>query len=106
DDVEELAARIDAQSAGRALLERVAGFPELERVALELTDVMGWPVTLGHSRDHAGPDARLSGRLWYLQPSRAPTVRVGGCSILGSGAEGSRGPSSWPYAVYLDCSAH
>ncbi len=40
DDVDELAARIDAQSAGRALLERVAAFPEPERVALELVDVM------------------------------------------------------------------
>ncbi|MFZ1994965.1 MAG: sigma-70 family RNA polymerase sigma factor [Solirubrobacteraceae bacterium] len=40
DDVEELAARIDAQSAARALLARTAGFPELERVALELVDVM------------------------------------------------------------------
>ena len=33
DDVEDLAARIDAQSAGRALLARTADFPELERVA-------------------------------------------------------------------------
>ncbi len=41
DDVDELAARIDAQSAGRALLNRTAGFPALERVALELVDVMG-----------------------------------------------------------------
>ena len=40
DDVEELAARIDAQSAARALLTRTAAFPELERVALELVDVM------------------------------------------------------------------
>ncbi|HEX3690900.1 MAG TPA: sigma-70 family RNA polymerase sigma factor [Solirubrobacteraceae bacterium] len=40
DDIDELAARIDAQSAGRGLLERVAGFPEPERVALELVDVM------------------------------------------------------------------
>ena len=40
DDIDELAARIDAQSAGRALLERTAGFPESERVALELVDVM------------------------------------------------------------------
>jgi RNA polymerase sigma factor (sigma-70 family) len=41
DDVEELAARIDAQQAGRALLARIAGFPEIERVALELVEVMG-----------------------------------------------------------------
>jgi RNA polymerase sigma-70 factor (ECF subfamily) len=40
DDVEELAARIDAQSAARVLLARIAAFPELERVALELVDVM------------------------------------------------------------------
>lgn len=40
DEVDELAARIDAQSAGRALLARTASFPEPERVALELVDVM------------------------------------------------------------------
>ncbi len=40
DGVDELAARIDAQSAGRALLERTARFPEAERIALELVDVM------------------------------------------------------------------
>lgn len=40
DDVDELAARIDAQSAGRAMLKRAASFPEAERVALELVDVM------------------------------------------------------------------
>ena len=40
DSVDELAARIDAQSAGRALLERTARFPEAERMALELVDVM------------------------------------------------------------------
>lgn len=43
DVVDELAARIDAQSASRALLERVAGFPEAERIALELVDVMRMP---------------------------------------------------------------
>ena len=40
DDVDELVARIDAQKAGRVLLERAAAFPEIERVALELVDVM------------------------------------------------------------------
>lgn len=43
DDIDELVARIDAQSTGRALLKRVAGFPEAERVALELVDVMQMP---------------------------------------------------------------
>lgn len=41
DDTDELAERIDAQRAGRELLERLAGYPEIERVALELVDVMG-----------------------------------------------------------------
>ena len=40
DGIDELAERIDAQSAGRALLERTARFPEAERIALELVDVM------------------------------------------------------------------
>jgi RNA polymerase sigma factor (sigma-70 family) len=45
DDTEELAARIDAQHAGRALLQRLAASPEIERVALELVDVMGMTPT-------------------------------------------------------------
>ena len=43
DEIDELVARIDAQSTGRALLSRVAAFPEPERVALELVDVMQMP---------------------------------------------------------------
>jgi DNA-directed RNA polymerase specialized sigma24 family protein len=38
--IDELSARIDAHWAGRALLERTAGYPGPERVALELVDVM------------------------------------------------------------------
>jgi RNA polymerase sigma factor (sigma-70 family) len=39
DEVEELAARIDAQRAGRDLLAELKGLPELEREALELVDL-------------------------------------------------------------------
>lgn len=38
-EVEELAARIDAQAFGRELLAQLEGLPELERVALELVDL-------------------------------------------------------------------
>ena len=38
-EVEELAARIDAQGFGRELLAQLEGLPELERVALELVDL-------------------------------------------------------------------
>jgi RNA polymerase sigma factor (sigma-70 family) len=41
DEVEDLAARIDAQRDGRELLERAAGLSELEREAIELVDLMG-----------------------------------------------------------------
>ncbi|MFZ0378685.1 MAG: RNA polymerase sigma factor [Solirubrobacteraceae bacterium] len=41
DEVDELAERIDAQRAGRQLLERCAHLPALERAALELVDVDG-----------------------------------------------------------------
>ena len=41
DEVEDLAARIDAQRDGRALLERAAGLSGLEREAIELVDLMG-----------------------------------------------------------------
>jgi RNA polymerase sigma factor (sigma-70 family) len=40
-EVEELAARIDAQRLGRELLAQLGGLPELERVALELVDLAG-----------------------------------------------------------------
>lgn len=41
DEIEELAARIDDQRAGRELLARMARLPELERAAIELVDVDG-----------------------------------------------------------------
>jgi RNA polymerase sigma factor (sigma-70 family) len=41
DEIEELAARIDDQRAGRGLLERLDGLPDLERAALELVDLDG-----------------------------------------------------------------
>jgi RNA polymerase sigma factor (sigma-70 family) len=41
DETDELAGRIDAQQEGRALLERCASLPELERAALELVDLAG-----------------------------------------------------------------
>ncbi|HET6870727.1 MAG TPA: sigma-70 family RNA polymerase sigma factor [Solirubrobacteraceae bacterium] len=41
DEIEELAARIDDQRAGRELLERLDSLPELERAALELVDLDG-----------------------------------------------------------------
>jgi RNA polymerase sigma-70 factor (ECF subfamily) len=41
DEVEDLAARIDAQRDGKALLERAACLSGLEREAIELVDLMG-----------------------------------------------------------------
>jgi len=41
DEIEELAARIDDQRAGRELLSRLARLPELERTALELVELAG-----------------------------------------------------------------
>jgi RNA polymerase sigma factor (sigma-70 family) len=41
DEVEDLAARIDAQRDGRELLERVARLSSLDREAIELVDLMG-----------------------------------------------------------------
>jgi RNA polymerase sigma factor (sigma-70 family) len=41
DEIDELAARIDAERAGRALLLRLAELPELERAAIELVDLAG-----------------------------------------------------------------
>lgn len=41
DEVDELASRIDDQKEGRQLLERCAGLPETERVAIELVDLAG-----------------------------------------------------------------
>jgi RNA polymerase sigma factor (sigma-70 family) len=41
DVTEQLAARIDAERAGRELLEALAGFSELDRQAIELVDLVG-----------------------------------------------------------------
>jgi RNA polymerase sigma-70 factor (ECF subfamily) len=41
DEIEELAAKIDAERAGRNLIERCARLPELERAAVELVDLAG-----------------------------------------------------------------
>jgi RNA polymerase sigma-70 factor (ECF subfamily) len=41
DEVEDLAARIDAQRDGRELIERAARLPGLEREAIELVDLIG-----------------------------------------------------------------
>ena len=39
DEIDELTARIDAERAGRELIERCSQLPELERAALELVDL-------------------------------------------------------------------
>lgn len=41
DEIDELAARIDDQRAGRELLSRLTRLPELERTALELVELAG-----------------------------------------------------------------
>lgn len=41
DEIDELAAKIDAERAGAALLERCAQLPALERAAVELVDLSG-----------------------------------------------------------------
>jgi RNA polymerase sigma factor (sigma-70 family) len=41
DEIDELADRIDAERAGRELIERCAELPELERAAVELVDLSG-----------------------------------------------------------------
>jgi hypothetical protein len=41
DEIEELAGRIDAERAGRELIERCSQLPELERAAIELVDLTG-----------------------------------------------------------------
>lgn len=42
DEFEELTARIDAERAGRRLMDRCSQLPELERAAVELVDVAGF----------------------------------------------------------------
>jgi RNA polymerase sigma factor (sigma-70 family) len=41
DEIDELASRIDAERAGRALIARFGQLPELERTAVELVDLSG-----------------------------------------------------------------
>jgi RNA polymerase sigma factor (sigma-70 family) len=41
DEIDELAGRIDAERAGRELVERCSQLPELERAAFELVDLAG-----------------------------------------------------------------
>lgn len=41
DDIDDLLETIDAQQAGRELLQRAASMPELERAAIELVDLAG-----------------------------------------------------------------
>jgi RNA polymerase sigma factor (sigma-70 family) len=41
DEIEDLAARIDAQRAGRELLARMSRLPELDRAVLELVELAG-----------------------------------------------------------------
>jgi len=41
DDIDELTGRIDAERAGRALIERCSRLPALERAAVELVDLSG-----------------------------------------------------------------
>lgn len=41
DEIEELAARVDAERAGRELIERCTQLPELESAAIELVDFSG-----------------------------------------------------------------
>lgn len=41
DEIDELAGRIDAERAGRKLVERCSQLPELERAAIELVDLSG-----------------------------------------------------------------
>ncbi len=55
DEIDELAGRIDAERAGRELIERCSRLPELERKAIELVDISGLTpkeaaATLGVSR--------------------------------------------------------
>jgi RNA polymerase sigma factor (sigma-70 family) len=55
DEIEELAAKIDAERAGRALIDSCAQLPAIERAAIELVDLSGLTpkeaaATLGVSR--------------------------------------------------------
>jgi RNA polymerase sigma-70 factor (ECF subfamily) len=67
-EIEELAARIDAQGFGRELLAQLEGLPELERVALELVDLAGLTTpeaasVVGIARSASGPPVRARRRL-------------------------------------------
>jgi RNA polymerase sigma-70 factor (ECF subfamily) len=41
DEIEEVAGKIDAERAGRELIERCSQLPEFERAAVELVDLAG-----------------------------------------------------------------
>jgi RNA polymerase sigma-70 factor (ECF subfamily) len=57
DEIEELAARIDNQRAGRELLDRMRGLPELERAAIELVDLVGLAPREAAAALHVSPGA-------------------------------------------------
>ncbi len=57
DEVEEVAARIDDQQTGRALLRRLGSLPELERAALELVDLAGLTPREAANTLHVSPTA-------------------------------------------------
>ena len=57
DEIEQLAARIDDQRAGRKLLERCAQLPELDREVIELVDLAGLPPREAGTVLHVSPGA-------------------------------------------------
>lgn len=57
DEIEQLAAKIDDQRAGRRLLERCARLPELDRAAIELVDLSGLSLTEAATVLHTSPGA-------------------------------------------------
>ncbi len=57
DEIDELAARIDDQRAGRELLARLHRMPELERAALELVDLAGLTPREAANTLHVSPAA-------------------------------------------------
>jgi RNA polymerase sigma-70 factor (ECF subfamily) len=57
DEVEELAARIDDQQTGRALLQRLNRLPELDRAAIELVDLAGLTPREAANTLHVSPAA-------------------------------------------------
>ncbi len=57
DEIEQLAAKLDDQRAGRRLLERCARLPELDRAAVELVDLSGLTLTDAATVLHVSPGA-------------------------------------------------